>query len=93
MEWWVIKWIERGEKNPPTTSEGVPLGLLTPHFLTLPIRLISVAPPSVDAASRVVVEPKYVVMGAEAPRVEWVMAVSAQVYGGGNAHSPKTYPI
>ena len=32
------------KKNPPSTSEGVeliPLHLLTPHFLTLPIRLIN----------------------------------------------------
>ena len=50
------------------TSEGVelvPLHLLTPHFLTLSIRLSSVAPPFIGVAGMVVVDPKAIVTGTE----------------------------
>jgi len=49
-------------------SEGVelvPFRLLTPHFLTLPIRLISIALPFVGAAGMVIVAPEAVITGAE----------------------------
>ena len=52
----------------PIISEGVelvPLRLLTPHFLTLPIRLISVTPPFVGVAGMVIVDPEAVITGAE----------------------------
>ena len=47
-------------KHPPITSEDVelvPFRLLTPHFLTLPIRLISVASPFVGVAGIVIPKP------------------------------------
>ena len=50
------------------TSEGVelvPFRFLTPHLLTLPIRLSSVVPPLVVVVDIGVVEPKAVTEGAE----------------------------
>ena len=60
-----IEFLEN-KNDPPITSEGVelvPLRLLTPHLLTLPIRLRSVPPPFVGVTGTVVVEPEAAIKG------------------------------
>ena len=62
------------KRNLPITSEGVelvPLRLLTPHFLTLLIRLKSVAPPFVGVAGVVVVvDPEATLTGTGVAKTE-----------------------